>query len=99
MIYQKSELLALEKELQKYKCTFYSEFWKRDITVIDIDRWLEDSGALKNKAVVFESFDKEPLYAKLQDKLSQMYFMVGKREYAQKMETKELDELAKKMRV
>jgi hypothetical protein len=99
----REEFLIFERQLQKYKVTRYSEYWKEDITIIDTDKWLEDMGALRKGAVVMKSdgFDYEkPLYVELQNKLEEFYRWVGKREYAKKMELKSHTEsLAKSMKV
>lgn len=100
----REEFLQLDQELQKYKVTKYSEYWKENITTIDTDKWLEDKGAMRKGAIVMKEDGlggyEKPLYAILQETLQEYYRWYGKREYAQKMEIKSHAEtLAKGMKI
>ncbi len=48
-----SELVALDKELEKYKYKKFSNYWNEELNLVDEQQWLKDNGGLnKDSAVI-----------------------------------------------
>lgn len=105
MEYSKEELKELERELESYKIT--KNFDGKDYTFYDEDRFYKDNGALsKTGAIVIDDYNsykgeityKRPIkYIELREKMEQLNKLQGKREYAQKMHDKEIEENLKSL--
>lgn len=102
--YSKEELKELEKELENYKIT--KNIKGKDYIFYNDESYLKDIGALnRNGDVVIINYqtrynskgepyawcDYPTKYELIREKIEQLYKLIGKREYAQKINDKELD--------
>lgn len=111
-----SELVELDKEIEKYKVEKWVDFpVKMKIRHFDEWKWLEDKGAVKNKAIVVKNFksaiynsngtlkescDCEPiLYEQLMEDLKQHHEWKLKKDYGEQKRIEGLEEIAKSMNV
>lgn len=102
-----SELLVMDKELEAYRYKKYSNFFKKELDLIDINKWIEDKGGTKKGAVVVNGHvtaeydaqgklitpqDCNPIYFEtLQEKLRQWTDWKARKEYAQKKQMEQLN--------
>ena len=107
-IYSKEDLRIFGEELEKYRITKMTS--RGEVNYIDTDRYLKDQGALSEHGAVIVTGHRyvknklgEPYpicdipctYEIYQNKIEQWLNQKAKKDYAQKMELKELEKLEK----
>lgn len=90
MEYSKDELKQFERELETYKVT--KNIQGKDYTFYNEEQYMKDNNALSKNGAVIIGNDRPIKYEILKDKFQQLYKLQGRREYAQKMHEKELEE-------